>query len=92
MQDGLLTRPLPHLCDGLTRFYAVPLSDSQLAVVTICTQIHFAVFHDNKLTVADKSTAAVDDFSFCGSANRLSEAAGNVDTLAAQRAAPESRL
>ena len=90
MQDRLASRTLPHERDGLASGNALTLCHAKLAIVPVRTQIRIVVFNDNKLSIAYKSTSAVDDVTACGRHDRLSDAPGNVDPVAAAGAAASS--
>src|SRR5210317_877590 len=61
MQSRLPFRPLPHRRNLLALANGVPLLDQQLGVVPVGTEVGVVMFKNNKLTVADQSTAHINN-------------------------------
>ena len=61
VQPRLAFRPLTHGRYLLAFFYGLPFLDQQLRVVPVGTQVGVVMFKNNKLSVADQSTAGIDN-------------------------------
>lgn len=81
MQQGLTIVGLPQFSNCLTFGDLLTLTDQQLPVVPVGTQIFIVMFDDNKLPVANQSTATVNNFSGFGGSHRISGISGHLDSL-----------
>ena len=61
MQSRRLSRPFTHRRNALALLYCLSFFDQQRRVVPVGTEVSVVVLDDNKLTVADESTAGVND-------------------------------
>ena len=82
MQQRTTIVGLAHLRNLLPLGNLLTLSDQQLPVVPVSTQVFIVMFDDDKPAISDQSTAAVNHLSSFGSAYRIARRAGQLDALA----------
>ena len=85
MQSRLSFRPLPHGRYALAFLDFLPFFDQQRRVVPVGTQVGVVVLENNKLTVADQSTARVDHMARRRSVDGLTLFTVDQDTGATSR-------
>ena len=89
MQPRLAFRPLTHGRYALAFIYGLAFFDQQRLVVPVGTKVGVVMFQDNKLAIADKSTAGVDNPARCSGTNGLTFLAVDQNASSGARFAAE---
>ena len=85
MQLGLFVRTDAEPSDFLPACHPVSFLDIQPLVVCVRAQEFVIMFYDNKLSVSDESTAAIDHGTCRRRPHDLPASPGNIDSFALRR-------
>ena len=81
VQNSLATAVCSHSGNLLTAPDTIAFFHKKFVVVRISTEVSIVVFDDNKLSIADKSTPAVNHLPRCSCLDVLAIASANLDAF-----------